>query len=82
MRNYGFHVPPIATELQVQDKDEKLLFTICRGKKSVVYLDLIMADGSRKEKQSVEEILDLLPEATTDDLKSFASMIYLFGRGW
>ena len=82
MRNYFFHVPPIATELQVQDKDEKLLFTICRSKQSVVYLDIVMADGSRKEKQSVEEILDLLPDATTDDLKSFASMIYLFGRGW
>ena len=82
MRNYFFHVPPIATELQVQDKDEKLLFTICRSKQSVVYLDIVKADGSRKEKQSVEEILDLLPEATTDDLKSFASMIYLFGRGW
>ena len=82
MRNYFFHVPPIATELQVQDEDEKLLFTICRSKQSVVYLDIVMADGSRKEKQSVEEILDLMPEATTDDLKSFASMIYLFGRGW
>ena len=81
MRNYLFHIPPLATELQVQDKDEKLLFTICRGK-SAIYLDVVMADGSRKEKQSVEEILDLMPEATTDDLKSFASFIYLFGRGW
>ena len=81
MRNYQFHVPPLATELQVQDKDEKLLFTICRGK-SVVYLDIVKADGSRQEKKSVGEILDLMPEATTDDLKSFASLIYLFGRGW
>lgn len=81
MRNYCFHVPPVATELQVQDKDEKLLFTICRGK-SVVYLDVVMADGSRKEKLSVEEIIDLMPEATTEDLKSFAGFIYLFGRGW
>jgi hypothetical protein len=81
MRNYYWHVPPIATELQVQDKDEKLLFTICRGK-SVIYLDVVMEDGSRKEKLSVEEIIDLMPEATTEDLKSFASMIYLFGRGW
>jgi hypothetical protein len=81
MRNYHFHVPPVATELQVQDKDEKLLFTICRGK-SVIYLDVVMADGSRKEKLAVDEILDLMPEATTEDLKSFASMIYLFGRGW
>ena len=81
MINYHFHVPPLATELQVQDKDEKLLFTICRGK-SVVFLDVVMADGSRKERQSVGEILDLMPEATKDDLKSFASLIYLFGRGW
>jgi hypothetical protein len=81
MRNYFFHVPPIATELQVQDKDEKLLFTICHGK-SAVYLDVVMADGSRKEKQLVEDILDLMPEATTDDLKAFASMIYLYGMGW
>jgi hypothetical protein len=82
MRNYHFHVPPVATELQVQDKEEKVLFTICRSKQSVVYLDVVMADGSRKEKLSVEEIIDLMPEATTEDLKSFASMIYLFGRGW
>ena len=81
MRNYQFHVPPLATELQVQDKDEKLLFTICRGK-SVVYLDVVMADGSRQERKSVGEILDLMPEATIDDLKSFASLIYLYGRGW
>jgi hypothetical protein len=82
MRNYYWHIPPIATELQVQDKEEKVLFTICRSKQSVVYLDVVMADGSRKEKLSVEEIIDLMPEATTEDLKSFASMIYLFGRGW
>jgi hypothetical protein len=81
MRNYHFHVPPIATELQVQDKDEKLLFTICHGK-SAVYLDVVMADGSRKEKLAVDEILNLMPEATIEDVKSFASMIYLFGRGW
>jgi Mg/Co/Ni transporter MgtE len=81
MRNYHFHVPPVATELQVQDKDEKLLFTICRGK-SVIYLDVVMADGSRKEKLSVDEIIDLMPETTTEDLKSFAGFIYLFGRWW
>jgi hypothetical protein len=81
MRNYQFHVLPIATELQVQDKDEKLLFTICHGK-SAVYLDILQKDGSRKEKQLVEDILDLMPEATTEDLKAFACLIYLFGRGW
>jgi hypothetical protein len=81
MRNYHFHVPPVETELQVQDKDEKLLFTICRGK-SVIYLDVVMADGSRKEKLAVDEILNLMPEATIEDVKSFASMIYLFGRWW
>jgi len=82
MRNYFFHVPPIATELQVQDKGEKPLFAICCSKTSAIYLDIIMADGSRKERLSVGEILDLMPEATTDDLKSFASLIYLFGRRW
>jgi hypothetical protein len=82
MRNYQFHVPPIATELQVQGKDENLLFTICRNKNSFVYLDVIMADGSKKERLSIDEILDLMPEATTDDLKAFASMIYLYGMGW
>jgi Mg/Co/Ni transporter MgtE len=81
MRNYYWHIPPIATELQVQDKEEKVLFTICRGK-SVIYLDVVMADGSRKERLSVEEIIDLMPEATTEDLKSFAGFIYLFGRWW
>ena len=82
MRNYFFHVPPIATELQVQDKDEKLLFTICHSTKSVVYLDVVFADGNKKERQSVEDILDLMPDATMEDLKAFACLIYLFGRGW
>ena len=80
MRNYHLHIQPDTTVLQIQDKDEKPLFTICTRKDSVIYLDVVMADGSRKEKLLVEEILDLLPDATTDDLKSFASMIYLFGR--
>lgn len=82
MRNYPFHVPPKANELQVQGKDKNLLFTICRNKSSFVYLDVIMADGSKKERLSIDEILDLMPEATTDDLKAFASMIYLYGMGW
>jgi Mg/Co/Ni transporter MgtE len=41
-----------------------------------------MADGSKKERLTIDEILDLMPEATTEDLKSFAGFIYLFGRGW
>ena len=80
MRNYFFHVVPKTTGLQVQDKDEKLLFTICSRKDSVIYLDIIMADGNRKERLSVEEIIDNMPDATTEDLKSFCSFIYLFGR--
>ena len=82
MRNYFFHVPPITTELQVQDKDQKLIFTICHSTKSVVYLDVFFADGNKKERQSIDEILELMPEATEEDLKAFASMIYLYGRGW
>lgn len=80
MRNYYFHAVPKTTELQVQDKEEKTILTICCREDSVIYLDVVSVDGSRKERQSVEEILDLLSDATTDDLKSFASMIYLFGR--
>jgi hypothetical protein len=82
MRNYYYHIQPKTTEIQVQDKNEELLFTFCTRKDSVIYIDVKMADGSRKERLSVEEIIDLMPEATTDDLKSFASLIYLFGRRW
>ena len=82
MRNYFIHIPPKAKEIQVQDKEKKLLFTICIREDSVIYLDIVMANGNRKEKLSVEEIIDNMPEATTEDLKTFCGFMYLFGRRW
>jgi len=82
MRNYLFHYLPLDKTLQVKDQNKKTLFTICKGAKSVIYLDVFYADGKTKENLAIDEILDLIPDATIQDVKNFASyIIYLFARG-
>ena len=76
---YLFNYLPLEKSLQVKDENKKTLFTICRGKS--FFLDVLYKDGTRKEGLTVEDVLELIPDATIITVKSFASYIYLFARG-
>jgi hypothetical protein len=78
MKPYVFHHQPINKSLEVKDENKKTLFTICRGKS--FFLDVVFADGTIKEGLTVEDILNLIPDATITSIKCFASFIYLFAR--
>jgi len=79
MKTYVFHLLPIDKSLEVKDENKKTLFTICRGKS--FFLDVVFADGTRKEGFTVEDVLNLIPDATITSVKYFASFIYIFARG-
>jgi hypothetical protein len=72
---------PLDNMLQAMDMKKKLLFTVRRSRKSEIFLEVELAGGVVKEAMSIDEIVDLLPEATVQDLKNFACFIYLFARG-
>ena len=76
---YLFNYLPLEKSLQVKDENKKTLFTICRGKS--FFLDVLYEDGTRKEGFTVEDVLNLIPDATITTIKHFASYIYLFARG-
>ena len=76
---YLFNYLPLEKSLQVKDENKKTLFTICRGKS--FFLDVLYEDGTRKEGFTVEDVLNLIPDATITTVKYFAGYIYLFARG-
>lgn len=82
MRNYGFEIG-LGSDviLRVRDKDGNFIARIEFSAGSAVYLAYQKADGKTGDRCSVEEVIDyVLPEATTEDLKSFCGFIFLLGR--
>ena len=78
-RMYLFNYLPLDKSLQVKDEKKKTLFTICRGKS--FFLDVFYEDGTRKEGLTVEDVLNLIPDASINTVRYFAGFIYLFARG-
>ena len=76
---YLFNYQPLNKSLQVKDENKKTLFTICRGKS--FFLDVLYEDGTRKENLTVEDVLNLIPDASITTVKYFAGYIYIFARG-
>ena len=81
MTNYLFHYMPLDNQLLIMDKNKRTLVAIRRSRKSEIYVELELANGEKKETVGIDEVLDLLPDATIQDLKNFAGFIYLFARG-
>jgi len=79
MRNYFF--PCGENSVIVKSEiDPNKSFEITFAKNSVVYLNIKTADGICKERLSVEEVIDNMPDATAEDLKAFCGFIFLLGR--
>ena len=81
MRNYFFTTGEDSV-LVKSEIDQNKSFEITFSKNSAVYLNIKTADGVCKERLSIEEVIDNMPEATAGDLKSFCGFMFLFGRRW
>ena len=82
MRNYAFKLGD--NSLKVTDveniENRKELFEITFSRYSSVYLNIKTPEGICKERLTVEEVIDNMPDATAEDLKAFCGFIFLFGR--
>jgi hypothetical protein len=81
MRNYGFSLITGYDGITVKEATTgEKLFEITFSENSAVYLDIAFTDGKYKQRLSVEEVIDNMPDATAEDLKAFCGFIFLLGR--